>query len=1273
VTARHAPAEEPSSRADEEQRTSTSRSVKGRARSRPRLSAVRDNGGPPGPPDGQRDRLAHPYRLLPGQGLARRVQEKGAEAEEDGSSVELLARGDYQPVRRIERRPVPTELDGKVPAGSRDWTYEWERRGADGTVEPLAFEFSDLVAPVSRDSRWPREIGPETIAATGKGRMQHVAKALELLPADAGAERVVRYTATGLLRPAPGAPPVFLHPGEAGAITAAGTDPSRRVDLGTGMEAVQGRYGVHAPRDDDGQAEDVRALLDVARIAPGNPALAWTLLAGLGACYLGRLFPLAPVFVYGHSGGGKTTAAQTITLGAAGAVSGRDRRPTVNMREKARLRMGPELILHALNGMPALLDDLLREREATPEAQRRALEFLSALGSDASTGTAAARTNWREQRVYEPRAPRAWPIVTAEANPMDESTMARFVVIRHDDRLALDWPALDDYQAVETAAMVSRGWAAVIRAVLARFDAVTAWLARERDAAMDRYTGGHIAMGSLYGPFELAGRLLLDVGRLLGAIDAGERRERGAELAGALHDAADWQQREMGAGPGGSAGMRTDRARVVLATLATLAREREVCYPGLKRRATDDGGVLVEAPAEDCRVRPDEAGFAAGREYWEQGRAQVAGFLHDGELRVRTADWPWLYALARRRAEREGVALPLEAGIVQEELERRELLAHKAAAIRSKSDPGGPKTPRCLVFQVAEVWPEAGVEAGPPEPPEPEPPGPGSEPPEPSEPEPEPEPGPPTLEEQEREQAGCAGCEREQAGGWRCPDHGEARGVEEWQARYVRPAVEPEPMPAREPEPEPEPESVQVDEDQADDDGHRRVPAALDAAGLHLPGGRVVPVPDSSSAAAIVRTAAEAGARDVWVHAGTVEALGLRPARLRADAEPSPFLEPSGDVAPVQDRLTEMIVCRRAGERAVTRLHLVSGEPGARLGSLVAARDGAELLSLVRRLEALLGHRWDGSASQTAAHLRRALARGSRGMSPGGYNPAELLPAPLARGVQRAPSWYRPIDAAEAERFPYVVLVDQRANYLAVLDSELGAKAPEHRGGRPLGELGRAGWALVRAGAWADPTVFDPLGELRRQADDDGAFWADLHSLRYAAKLGIPIDVLDSWTFAESRRFLGPLKTRLRDALYALQAAGGTEEEALRPLVKDMYSEFVGWLKSGYHQPGDVLWRPCWADAILGNAAVVTHRKAMRASGRIVAVRTDALGVLCSADDAAEAVGLLGGKLGARLGDWKAEGAWPSRLHVLDEEPEDAQAATVEIRWRVREHAKGGE
>jgi len=169
----------------------------------------------------------------------------------------------------------------------------------------------------------------------------------------------------------------------------------------------------------------------------------------------------------------------------------------------------------------------------------------------------------------------------------------------------------------------------------------------------------------------------------------------------------------------------------------------------------------------------------------------------------------------------------------------------------------------------------------------------------------------------------------------------------------------------------------------------------------------------------------------------------------------------------------------------------------------------------------------------------------------------------------------------------------------------------------------------------------------------------------------VPVEVLEAWCFpAGARRFLAPVKLRLKEALYALEEAPEQEREALRPLVKAMYSEFVGWLASAeYHDRGDPLWRPDWHDAILSNAAVVTSRKA---PGRIAAARTDALGVLMERDDPAEAAALLGSRLGERLGDFKAEGAWPSALHVL--EPAiagDPDGATLEIRRRVHDWQRG--
>lgn len=105
--------------------------------------------------------------------------------------------------------------------------------------------------------------------------------------------------------------------------------------------------------------------------------------------------------------------------------------------------------------------------------------------------------------------------------------------------------------------------------------------------------------------------------------------------------------------------------------------------------------------------------------------------------------------------------------------------------------------------------------------------------------------------------------------------------------------------------------------------GVPRVPAVLDAAGLHLPDGRVLPVEDRSTGAAIAAAAA-AGARDVWLHPEVTQAFGLAPARLQAQATGSPFLAPAGEWRAQQDRLTGMVVYRHGQQREVTRLHLVA-------------------------------------------------------------------------------------------------------------------------------------------------------------------------------------------------------------------------------------------------------------------------------------------------------------------------------------------------------------
>jgi hypothetical protein len=112
----------------------------------------------------------------------------------------------------------------------------------------------------------------------------------------------------------------------------------------------------------------------------------------------------------------------------------------------------------------------------------------------------------------------------------------------------------------------------------------------------------------------------------------------------------------------------------------------------------------------------------------------------------------------------------------------------------------------------------------------------------------------------------------------------------------------------------------------------------------------------------------------------------------------------------------------------------------------------------------------------------------------------------------------------------------------------------------------------------------------------------------------VPVEVLEAWCFpAGARRFLAPVKARLREALYALEDGPAAENLALRPLVKAVYSEFVGWLVSdAFHDPADPLWRPDWHDAILSNAAVVTHRKARKAPGRAAAARPAPTPPACS-------------------------------------------------------------
>lgn len=465
-----------------------------------------------------------------------------------------------------------------------------------------------------------------------------------------------------------------------------------------------------------------------------------------------------------------------------------------------------------------------------------------------------------------------------------------------------------------------------------------------------------------------------------------------------------------------------------------------------------------------------------------------------------------------------------------------------------------------------------------------------------------------------------------------------------------------------------------------------RLPAALDLNGLYLPGGRLAPVA-GRTAATIAPEAAELGVRDVFLTAHMVEALGLSPARTYREASGSAFLEPAAGWTVTPDRLVSMAVCHQEGSRLVVRFHLVSDLAGSRLESLAVAADGPELLGLMLRFEQLTGARWDGSASQTTAHLRRELARNAAGMSPDAYDPRETLPPALVRGVGRPPGWYRPLRLELAERFPYVIRLDKRAAYLAAFSSDLAAKAPHHQGARPLGELGRAGWALVQASPWPDPESFDPLGAMRARTVEGsgGAFWADLHSLRYAERCGVCVEVLDSWTFGEARRFLGeapPPNTRgvmgrLAEALEGLEESG-LEREALRPLIKAMYSEFVGWLASGYHEAGEVLWRPEWRDAIIANTTVALHRLSLRAPGRAVAaLGIDSLGVLLETDEPEGAAELLGVQLGERLGQFHAEAGWPSRLQVLDglEPGLEGLEATRTVRRQVltwkRERAGG--
>lgn len=224
------------------------------------------------------------------------------------------------------------------------------------------------------------------------------------------------------------------------------------------------------------------------------------------------------------------------------------------------------------------------------------------------------------------------------------------------------------------------------------------------------------------------------------------------------------------------------------------------------------------------------------------------------------------------------------------------------------------------------------------------------------------------------------------------------------------------------------------------------------------------------------------------------------------------------------------------------------------------------------------------------------------------------------------------------QRLRYVHAYDRGASYLSPWRGiPLGLDDLIHRTGSEAtwDRSDRPGYFRIKAIKWERWNIPCPIS--RGAYVEDDTVWVTVHTLKQLALFDIEAEVLESYTWGHTGKYLEIAGTRIRQGLDSLP------EGPTRKLVKKVYSDAVGKFSQVDHKPEAHLWRPDWHHHIKAHTRLgilLTVQRNGNSTGRWPLVVDRDL--LVYASDDPNPVTAWPGKpdtYGTTPGKWKHEGS----------------------------------
>lgn len=258
---------------------------------------------------------------------------------------------------------------------------------------------------------------------------------------------------------------------------------------------------------------------------------------------------------------------------------------------------------------------------------------------------------------------------------------------------------------------------------------------------------------------------------------------------------------------------------------------------------------------------------------------------------------------------------------------------------------------------------------------------------------------------------------------------------------------------------------------------------------------------------------------------------------------------------------------------------------------------------------------------------------------------AELPDIAHEGAVEEDWHWTRPFAELGAERdCRYVHAYDRGGSYPAVTSSlplgtgELASLTGE-QAGAAYGDK-RAGYWLVEQWDWPHWGVPDPLGSTPR-GRTGGTRWVTTPTLAMLHRHGVEPAILEAHTWARSPRWLSLWNAHVRDARTAAAAGAGPDWAAVAATVKYAANTSIGKLAQQSAR-GQLMYRPHWRHTIMAKARdVIAYR--IEANGALsgrwpVLAATDTITYTSDDPDPATAWPGKPADLGRGFGRWKPTG-----------------------------------